>query len=147
MANKDIFNNDEGNFKSLQEELRFKIGEQFELNEFHLKTLKSTVINGIEYENYEYIKEDFKTVFGLRLSGNIVLQYNGDILSGVIYTFKEYDFKSLILNINRYLPFERKLDSQKTVLSSSPIFINLLEFCIKINRENDINLSVLKYLG
>jgi hypothetical protein len=102
MENKDIFNNDEGNFKSLQKELRFKIGEQFELNEFHLKTLKSTVINGIEYENYEYLKDDFKTLFGLKLSSNIVLQYNGDVLFNVIYEFHIEHYKYLVSKINYF---------------------------------------------
>lgn len=74
-------------YNSLLEELRFKIGEQYELNEFNLKSIESTFINGIEYENYEYIKNDFKTLFGVELSSNIVLQYNADILCRVLYTF------------------------------------------------------------
>ena len=74
--------------KSLLKELRFKIGEQYELNEFNLKSLVSTFSNGLEYENYGYIKDDFKTLFGLEFSSNIILQYNGDILYCVIFEFE-----------------------------------------------------------
>lgn len=58
---------------SLFKELRFKIGEQYELNEFNLKGLKSTFSNGLEYENYEYIKGDLKTLFGIALSRSVIL--------------------------------------------------------------------------
>ncbi|WP_412985636.1 hypothetical protein [Pontimicrobium sp. IMCC45349] len=68
-------------------ELRFKIGEQYELNEFNLESLESTFINGLEYESYEYIKNDFKALFGVEFSKNIILQYNADILSRVVYEF------------------------------------------------------------
>lgn len=80
--------------KSLLKELRFTIGEQYELNEFSLKTIESTFINGLEYESYEYIKSDFKALFGVEFSKNVVLQYNGDILSRVLY---EFDIASLNL--------------------------------------------------
>ena len=81
-------------YDSLLTELRFRIGEQYELNEFNLKSIESTFINGIEYENYEYIKDDFKTLFGVELLSNITLQYNADILSRVIYEFdiKHYNY-------------------------------------------------------
>jgi hypothetical protein len=102
MLNKGIINNSEGNFKSLQKELRFKIGEQYELNEFHLKTLKSTFINEIEYENYEYLKDDFKALFGVKFTNNIILQYNGEILYKVIYQFHKKDYNYLYSKVNTY---------------------------------------------
>ncbi|MDB0600261.1 hypothetical protein PL373_03715 [Tenacibaculum maritimum] len=85
---------------SLLKEFRFKIGEQYELNEFNLKTLESTFINGIEFENYEYIEDDFKTLFGVKLLNNVILQYNGDILCGVIYEFDMKHYSYLISKIN-----------------------------------------------
>lgn len=88
--------------KSLLKEFRFKIGEQYELNEFNLKSLESTFIDGLEYENYEYIKNDFKTLFGVKFSKNIILQYNGDILSGVIYEFEVRHYKYLYSKCNSY---------------------------------------------
>ena len=51
--------------KSLLEGLRFTIGEQYELNEFNLKSLDSTFSNDLEYENYEYITniEKFSDIY------------------------------------------------------------------------------------
>lgn len=74
---------------SLLKEFRFKIGEQYELNEFNLKSLESTFSNGLEYENYDYIKGDITTFLGIEISGNIILQYNADILCGIIYTLRQ----------------------------------------------------------
>ena len=94
--------------KSLLEELRFTIGEQYELNEFNLKAVGSTIINGLEYDSYEYIKNDFKALFGVEFSKNIVLQYNCDILSKVIYEFdmdnlKLIKSKASKINITRII--------------------------------------------
>lgn len=98
----DRFNINEGNYKSLQQELRFKIGEQYELNEFNLKSIESTLQNGIEYENYEYIKGDFKALFGIKFTSNIVLQYNGDILSKVVYEFHQKHYNYFCSKIKNY---------------------------------------------
>jgi len=110
--------NSEGNHKSLQEKLRFKIGEQYELNEFNLKSLESTFSNGLEYENYEYIKDDFKALFGVKFSKNIILQYNADILCRVIYKFDKADYNSLFNKMTYYLSTKNKIiqDSSKKYL-------------------------------
>lgn len=86
---------------SLLKEFRFKIGEQYELNEFNLKTLESTFSNGIELENYEYIKGDFKTLFGIPFSSNVILQYNGDILYSVICEFELSHYSYLKSKVNQ----------------------------------------------
>lgn len=86
---------------SLLKEFRFKIGEQYELNEFNLKSLESTFSNGLEYENYEYIKGDFKTLFGIPFSSNAILQYNGDILCKVIYEFELPHYNYLKSKVNQ----------------------------------------------
>ena len=111
--------NSEGIQKSLQEELRFKIGEQYELNEFYLKTIESTFSNGLEYENYEYIEGDFKALFGVKFSKNVILQYNADILYSVIYEFAQKDIDSLTQELNNYLPLAKKLDAEKLVLGKT----------------------------
>lgn len=85
----------------LLKEFRFKIGEQYELNEFNLKSLESTFSNGLEYENYEYIKGDFKTLFGIPFSSNLILQYNGDILCKVIYEFELPHYNYLKSKVNQ----------------------------------------------
>jgi len=87
--------------KYLLKEFRFKIGEQYELNEFNLKSLESTFKNGIEYENYEYIKDDFKNLFGLEFSRNIILQYNADILYSVICEFELSHYSYLKSKVNQ----------------------------------------------
>lgn len=86
---------------SLLKEFRFKIGEQYELNEFNLQTLKSTFSNGLEYENYAYIKGDFKTVLGVPFSSNVILQYNADILYSVIYEFELSHYSYLKSKVNQ----------------------------------------------
>jgi len=86
---------------SLLKELPFKIGEQYELNEFNLKTLESTFSNGLEYENYKYIKGDFKTLFGIPFSSNPILKYNGDVLYSVICEFELSNYSYLKSKVNQ----------------------------------------------
>lgn len=133
-------------YKSLLKELRFKIGEQYELNEFNLKSIDSTFENGIEYENYVYIKGDFKALFGLRLD-NIILQYNGDILSRMIYKLALNNLDSLVLELNNYLPLDNKLDTDKIILGQTFNIFNFQEFSISLDIEKDIELRVIKFLG
>lgn len=131
---------------SLLKELRFKIGEQYELNEFNIKSIDSTFENEIEYENYEYIKGDFKTLFGLKLS-NVILQYNGDILSGIIYKFILNDLDILIERLNEYLPLDKNLDTEKLVLSKTFGVFSFQEFSLMLDSEKDMQLRVIKPLG
>jgi len=133
--------------KSLLKELRFTIGEQCELNEFNLKTVESTFINGLEYENYEYIKGDFKTLFGLQLLNNIILQYNGDILSSIIYNLDLNDLDSLIDELNDYLSFSRNLIIDKLNLGQTLTVFCFQEFSLTLDIEKDIKLRVFKTLG
>tara|TARA_R110002096_G_scaffold404761_1_gene602614 strand:+ start:240 stop:653 length:414 start_codon:yes stop_codon:yes gene_type:complete len=133
--------------KSLLKELRFTIGEQYELNEFNLKTLKSTFSNGLEYENYEYIKDDIKTVFGVELSSNIILQYNGDILSGIIYKLDVKDLGSLIKKLNDYLPLGKKIDIEKIDLGKTITNYSFQEFSLSVYIGKDVRLRVFKLLG
>ena len=122
--------------KSLLKEFRFKIGEQYELNEFNLKSIESTFSNGLEYENYEYIKGDFETLFGLDLVRNVILQYNGDILYGVIYEFKTKNINSLIERINNFLSL--KIAIKNTFKTDNNVVILYkgfhLEFSVIKNR-------------
>ena len=133
--------------KSLINELRFKIGEQYELNEFNLKTLDSTFNNGLEYENYEYLKDDVKTLFGLRLLTNVILQYNADILSGIIYKLALNDLDNLITRLNSYLSIDKKLDTEKFILGKTFTVFIFQEFSVSLDIEKDIKLRVIKSLG
>lgn len=133
--------------KSLLKELRFKIGEQYELNEFNLKTLDSIFNNGLEYENYEYLKDDVKTLFGLRLLTNVILQYNADILSGIIYKLALNDLDNLITRLNSYLSIDKKLDTEKFILGKTFTVFIFQEFSVSLDIEKDIVLRVIKSLG
>lgn len=139
--------NFEGNSKPLQEELRFNLGEQYELNEFNLKTIESTFKDGLEYENYEYIKNDVKTVFGLKLVSNIILRYNGDLLSEIIYKLNLKDLDNLIEKLNSYLSFDRKLDTEKINLGQTITIYSFQEFSLSLYTGKDIKLRVFKSLG
>lgn len=89
-------------FNSLKKELKFEIGEQFELNEFNVKTLKSVIINDIEYDVYQYIKNDIRDVFNLKIS-KILLYYNADILITVHFFFNSSDLNGLMKRISQLL--------------------------------------------
>jgi len=134
-------------YNPLLKEFRFKIGEQYELNEFNLKTIESTFSNGLEYENYEYIKEDFKTLFELKLVRNVILQYNCDILSGMIYKFAQKDLVSLTERLNNHLPLDKKLYIENIVLGQTIVVFNIIGISITVNNERDIQLRVFKSLG
>ncbi len=87
---------------SLKRELKFEIGEQFELNEFNVKSLKPVITNDIEYDVCQYIKDDIREVFNQKVT-KILLYYNADILSTVHYYFNSDDLKSLMKNISQLL--------------------------------------------
>jgi hypothetical protein len=127
---------------SLLKEFRFSIGEQYELNEFNLKALESTFSNGLENENYEYIKGDFRTLFGVSFCSNPILQYNGDILSRIVYSFDIKDLGKLQEKLCDYLLITDKFDLGQTfTVFSFP------EFSLMLDIEKDIKLRVFKILG
>ena len=132
---------------SLLKEFRFKIGEQYELNEFNLKSLESSFSNGLEYENYEYIKGNFRILFGLRLLSNVILQYNADILSGIIYKLALNDLDNLITRLNSYLSLDKKLDTEKFILGKTFTVFRFQEFSVSLDIEKNIELRVIKPMG
>jgi len=134
-------------YNSLLKELRFKIGEQYELNEFNLKSLESTFSNGLEYENYKYLKDDVNTLFRLRLLSNIILQYNGDILSGIIYKLALDDLEDLLTRLNSYLPLDKKLNTEKIILGKTFTVFRFQEFNVSLDIDKGIELRVFKSLG
>lgn len=89
-------------FNSFKKELKFEIGEQFELNEFNIKTLKSVSINNIEYDVYQYIKDDIREVFNLKIT-KILLFYNADILSAIHYYFDGNGLNILMKQMDKLL--------------------------------------------
>lgn len=76
----------------IKKELRFEIGEQFELNEFNVETLKTEHINGIDYEVYKYLKRDYNQLFDMNIS-EILLFYNADILCKIKISYKQRNIK------------------------------------------------------
>lgn len=132
---------------SLLKELRFSIGEQYELNEFNLKSLESTFNNDLECENYEYIKDDFKELFGMELSSNIVLQYNGDILIGIIYEFNLESLPFLLDGLKPFLSSELIVNQENHVLGKTFVIFQNPEIHITLDVQRVIQLRVIKVLG
>jgi hypothetical protein len=49
--------------KKLQQELKFKIGEQYEKYEFELDWVTSVIDNNLRFEVYKYIGKDKSSIF------------------------------------------------------------------------------------
>lgn len=114
--------------EKLLEELPFKIGEEFELNEFNVDSEYSLFIGGIEYEIYTYIKDDIKSIFGLEVKST-QLYYNADILHLIKYDFNTNSVTKLVNNINLQLPLENKeiITTNKERYIFNNIFLTIKE--------------------
>ena len=99
--------------KKLQQELKFKIGEQYEKYEFELDWVTSVIDTNLRYEVYRYIGKDKSSIFNFEIH-KILLAYNCDFLAGVFYFIKG----------NCY--FRRPSEIQKDTFCTSRI-INLIE--------------------
>ena len=77
--------------KKLQEELKFKIGEQYGKHEFELDWVKSILDNNLRFEVYQYIGKDKITIFDCEVQ-KILLVYNCDFLAGVFYFIESDSF-------------------------------------------------------
>ena len=66
--------------------LPFTIGEQYELNEFSVRSINEVTIGKYNYDVYEYIDKDITYIFGFKVK-SIQLLYNADILSKVKIQF------------------------------------------------------------
>jgi hypothetical protein len=73
--------------KKLQQELKFRIGEQYEKYEFELDWVTSMIDNNLRYEVYRYIGKDKSSIFNFEID-KILLAYNCDFLAGVFYFIK-----------------------------------------------------------
>lgn len=73
--------------KKLQQELKFRIGEQYGKYEFELDWVTSVMDNNLRYEVYKYIGKDKSSIFNFELH-KILLAYNCDFLAGIFYFVK-----------------------------------------------------------
>lgn len=106
--------------------LPFTIGEQYDLNEFSVESIKEVIIGKYSYDVYEYIDKDMKSIFGFKVK-SIQLFYNADILSKVKIQF---DGNVLIELLNHVAPSENDaiFDNQvKSEIFYSPI-LDVTEF-------------------
>lgn len=99
--------------KKLQQELKFRIGEQYGKYEFELDWVTSVLDRHLRYEVYKYIGKDKTSVFNFEIH-KILLAYNCDFLAGVFYFIKGDCYFRLLSEI------------QKKTLNTSRI-INLIE--------------------
>ncbi len=119
------------NDNKLLQELHFTIGEQFELNEFNVKTEKSIIVGAIEYEIYTYIKEDIKSVFGLGFN-SILLFYNADILSAIKYEFSIGLLEELVEKLYFYLPGKKVDNKIECKVDDIFLILKIKENCVEL---------------
>lgn len=106
------------NFHLLKE--KFKIGEQFYLNEFNVEWLGSVIgVEGLGYEVYRFERKDVEFYKELDVD-EIYLFYNCDILS-IILTLKRNLFEdgikeSNILNLYKKVYFKTYSTTQNTIV-------------------------------
>lgn len=82
--------------KKLQQELKFRIGEQYEKYEFELDWVTSVLDNNLRYEVYTYTGKDKSSIFNFEIN-KILLAYNCDFLAGLFYIFKSSSNSSPII--------------------------------------------------
>ena len=83
----------------------------------------------------------------MKLVSNIILRYNGDLLSEIIYKLDLKDFDNLVEKLNYYLSFDRKLDTGKVNLGQTITINSFQEFNLMLYVERDLQLKVFKTLG
>jgi hypothetical protein len=111
--------------KKLQQELKFRIGEQYGKYEFELDWVTSVIDNNLRYEVYRYIGKDKSSIFNFKIH-KVLLAYNCDFLAGVFYFIKGNSYFRILSEI------------QKETFCTSRIF-NLIEI-----NENIITIIVMK---
>ncbi len=126
---------------TLLQKLHFTIGEEFEKNEFNVKTGNSFYVDALEYESYTYIKGDIKSILGLNIN-SIQLFYNADVLCAVKYEFNANLQDKLRNKINSYVPPER-IDIYKNTIKYH--LCNNIHILLEV-KENIINLYCFKSL-
>ncbi len=101
----------------LLQEFHFTIGEQFEVNEFNVKTENSIFVGGLEYE---------------------MLFYNTDILSVFKYEFNTDLLDELLKKLYSYLPTAKASNNNKIECKIDSIFLMLkvMENCIELYVSN-----------
>jgi hypothetical protein len=86
--------------KKLQQEIKFRIGEQYGKHEFELDWVTSVLDNNLRYEVYRYIGKDKTNVFNFEIH-KILLAYNCDFLAGLFYLLKSSNDPSSIIKTNK----------------------------------------------
>ena len=101
--------------------MHFKIGEQYEKQEFNLQRINTILLRDLEYEVYRYINREPITLFNVGIK-RIILYYNADILSAVYYQFKDRidtSFKAV------------KNNEAKLIIDGADLWVISKYFCYK----------------
>ncbi|SEF77254.1 hypothetical protein [Flavobacterium urumqiense] len=127
--------------KKLQQELKFKIGEQYGKYEFELDWVTSVVDNNLRYEVYRYIGKDKSSFFNFEIH-KILLAYNCDFLTGVFYFIKGDCYSELIEKLN--------LKSNKRIKSDdfkNPVLLSITsnQRIIVIKNSENIMMLIVSY--
>lgn len=74
-------------------QLKFRIGEQYENYEFQLKPIKEYIENNIHYDAYSF-EENSNSILGIK-TDKVELHYNADVLEKVVCYFKGNQYECL----------------------------------------------------
>lgn len=118
-------------------QLKFRIGEQYENYEFQLKPIKEYIENAIHYDAY-YFEGNNNNVLGAE-TDNVELHYNADILEKVLCYFKGNQYECLKEEIQKGSDSEVK---QSSINFVSWYFENI-EYVLSYSEED--NATVFRY--
>lgn len=86
--------------KKLQQELKFRIGEQYGKYEFELDWVNSVLDNNLRYEVYRYTAKDKSSIFNFEIH-KILLAYNCDFLACIFYFIKGDSYFKILSEIQK----------------------------------------------
>lgn len=127
--------------KKLQQELKFRIGEQYGKHEFELDWVTSVLDDNLRYEVYKYIGKDKTSVFDFEID-KILLAYNCDFLAGIFYFIKGSCYFKILSEI------QKKSLNTSRIINLIEIDENIIMLFIANNkiRENEL-ISTIKILS
>lgn len=102
-------NSNADTIKDLLKILKFKIGEQYDEQEFNLQSKGEVKQNSVIYDMYQYEKDDLTQIFNIPITRGVFLLYNADVLCAVYYRFSGNQFEVLFNSINSCLPADNKM--------------------------------------
>ncbi len=126
----------------MSRKIKFKIGEQYEKNEFDLDWVETIFENNLRYEVYEYIGNNKITIFRFEIQKTL-LTYNCDFLAGIFYFIEFSKYPDLIEKLN--LKISKKFESENFKNSVLLLITSSKKNYVDVNCKNIILLIVSKH--